>query len=159
MTRIFFFLTLGLTMVLSSCNKNDNQFTYDPVEQAAIDRERILQYLDANNIDAEEHESGLFYVITEEGTGENPTVNNEVTVTYKGYLLDGTVFDETTGEQEFKSPLNGLIAGWQIGIPLFKKGGAGTLFIPSTLGYGPNQVGFIPPNSVLIFDIELLDFE
>jgi FKBP-type peptidyl-prolyl cis-trans isomerase FkpA/FKBP-type peptidyl-prolyl cis-trans isomerase FklB len=50
-----------------------------------------------------------------------------------------------------------LIKGWQIGIPLMKKGGKATFYVPSELGYGGNDMGAIPPNSILIFDIELID--
>ncbi len=79
-------------------------------------------------------------------------------VKYKGYLTDGTVFDQTTGSLSATFSLSGLIEGWQEGIPLLKKGGKGTFFLPSALGYGPSGAGSIPPNTVLIFEIELLDF-
>ncbi|MFN9955636.1 MAG: FKBP-type peptidyl-prolyl cis-trans isomerase, partial [bacterium] len=73
-------------------------------------------------------------------------------------LLDGTIFDQTTGNQTATFPLANLIPGWQEGIPLLQKGGKGTFLLPSALGYGPNPVGPIPANSVLIFEIELIDF-
>ena len=56
-------------------------------------------------------------------------------------------------------PLSGVIQGWQEGIPLFKEGGSGILLIPSALGYGSQSVGSIPANSVLIFDINLIDVD
>lgn len=154
MHRLVFLLTLLPILFLSACNKDE-----DGRNQTEVDRELILQYLADNNIDAEEHESGLFYLITREGNGERPTVQNEVTVKYKGFLLNGNVFDQTTGDDTITFPLGNLIPGWQIGIPLIDKGGAATLFLPSALGYGPQGVGTIPPNSVLIFDIELVDFQ
>jgi len=154
MHRLIFVLTLLPVLFLSACSKDD-----DERNQTEIDREQILQHLADNNIDAEEHESGLFYLITREGNGEKPGIQNEVTVKYKGSLLNGTVFDQTNGDDSITFPLGNLIPGWQIGIPLIDKGGAGTLFLPSALGYGPQGVGSIPPNSVLIFDIELVDFQ
>ena len=96
----------------------------------------------------------MHYIITEPGSGGSPNLQSNVKVKYKGYLLDGNVFDERT--ETFL--LANLIQGWQEGIPLLQKGGKGTFFLPSALGYGPNDVGPIPANSVLIFEIELLDF-
>ena len=75
-----------------------------------------------------------------------------------GSQLDGVVFDQTTGSATAKFRLGDLIQGWQIAIPLLQKGGKGTFFCPSDLGYGPQAVGNIPSNSVLIFEIELVDF-
>jgi FKBP-type peptidyl-prolyl cis-trans isomerase FkpA len=148
--RIFSCITLllGLTL-LFACNK-------DHLKQ---DKEDIKQYLSDNNLTATETASGLHYIITKEGSGANPTLQNTVTVRYKGYLLDGTVFDQTQGSQTATFPLNGLIQGWQEGIPLLKKGGKGTFFIPSELGYGGQAQGSIPAWSVLIFEIELVNFQ
>jgi FKBP-type peptidyl-prolyl cis-trans isomerase FkpA len=122
------------------------------------DMDKIEAYLADNNLTATATASGLYYIITQEGTGDHPNLLSSVTVRYKGYLLDGTVFDQTTGNQTVTFPLANLIQGWQEGIPLLKKGGKGTFFCPSDLGYGSQQVGSIPPNSVLIFEIELVDF-
>jgi FKBP-type peptidyl-prolyl cis-trans isomerase FkpA len=140
-----------LILIFSACNKEDSQADKDDVI--------IQQYLADNSIQATKDPSGLYYVITEEGTGDHPDISSEVTVRYKGYLTDGTVFDETTGSSTATFPLSGLIRGWQIGIPKLKQGGKGTFFIPSGLGYGDNATGNIPANSVLIFDIELVSFD
>ncbi|MEM0993666.1 MAG: FKBP-type peptidyl-prolyl cis-trans isomerase [Bacteroidota bacterium] len=129
-----------------------------PERQLAIDVETIEGYLEENNITADSTASGIFYFFEEEGTGENPARGATVTVKYKGYFLDGTVFDETENDETATFPLNNVIQGWQEGIPLFKKGGKGTLLIPSALAYGVNGRGDIPPNTVLAFDIELVDF-
>jgi FKBP-type peptidyl-prolyl cis-trans isomerase len=100
----------------------------------------------------------LHYIITEAGSGGNPNVNNTVKVNYVGKLLKNEkVFDETNGTPvSFK--LSNLIEGWQEGIPKLKKGGKGTFYIPSALGYGPYGSGDIPGNATLIFEIELVDF-
>jgi len=123
--------------------------------QHEFDIDLIKSYLLDNNIEAESTDSGLHYVITESAGGTtHPELSDEVEVTYKGYLIDGTVFDSGT----LSFPLTGVIEGWQEGIPLFSKDDVGILFIPSALAYGENGQGGIPPNSVLIFDIELHDF-
>ncbi|MEM1214670.1 MAG: FKBP-type peptidyl-prolyl cis-trans isomerase [Bacteroidota bacterium] len=131
---------------------------FKPDLQPSIDRQIILDYLAANNLAAEEDESGLFFHIDEPGSAEKPSTNSNVTIAYRGYLTNGTVFDETEENEPATFQLNNLIEGWKIGIPKFGRGGSGQLFIPSALGYGENEVGIIPANSVLIFDIELQDF-
>jgi len=122
--------------------------------------EEIEEYLEDNNLTAERTEDDLFYIIEEEGNGEFPTSTSTVEVDYHGYYTDGTVFDSSIVRGEsVQFSLNQVIRGWRDGIPLFSKGGKGKLLIPSHLGYGefdsPNGV---PGNSVLIFDIHLIDF-
>ncbi len=123
--------------------------------QVKTDRKIIKNYVAEHNLDAVETESGLWYAITKEGQGDSPTINDAVTVFYKGYLSDGTVFDQT-GQKPVSFPLANVIEGWQEGLQYFKEGGEGILLIPSKLGYGPQRVGDIPPNSVLIFKITLV---
>ena len=132
--------------LLFSCKKDDVD---------TLNQEEIEKFIGDNNLSASATGSGLYYVIEEEGTGERPKSNSDVKVKYKGYFTNGDVFDENTNGITFN--LQGVIAGWTEGIPLFKEGGKGMLLIPSKLGYGSNSVGSIPPNSVLIFNIELVD--
>ncbi len=132
----------------------------DPIsaeEQLGMDTKKIKAYLADNNLVAESTASGLHYIIEEEGTGGHPNLNSEVTVNYKGYLLNGKVFDQTN-TTPVTFPLKNLILGWQQGIPLLQKGGKGKFFLPSGLGYGRQATGSIPANSVLIFEIELVNF-
>jgi FKBP-type peptidyl-prolyl cis-trans isomerase FkpA len=136
-------------ILFSSCGKKN--------DQAEIDDQIITNYLSSKQLTATKDASGLYYIMTVAGTGTSPTVASTVEVKYKGSLINGTVFDQTATDKTFISALSGLIKGWQIGIPLMKKGGKATLFIPSALGYGGRDLGVIPPNSVLIFDIELID--
>ncbi|WP_435803573.1 FKBP-type peptidyl-prolyl cis-trans isomerase [Polaribacter sp.] len=115
----------------------------------------ILKYIDDNSLEATKTDSGLYYVINEEGTGARPTANSNVTVDYKGYFLDGTVFDESNSDG-LSIGLNQVIAGWTEGIQLFKEGGDGVLLIPSNLGYGIRGSGAVPGGAVLIFDVKLI---
>jgi FKBP-type peptidyl-prolyl cis-trans isomerase FkpA len=144
MSRIIIF-SLSL-MLLFSCKKDDVD---------TLNQEEILKFIGDNNLTAKATGSGLYYVIEEEGTGERPKSNSDVKVKYKGYFTNGNVFDQNTAGITFN--LQAVIAGWTEGIPLFKEGGIGMLLIPSKLGYGDRSVGSIPSNSVLIFDIELID--
>ena len=121
-------------------------------------QEEILQYIDDNTLTAVETNDGLFHVIHEPGEASKPSVNSTVEVNYSGRLTNGTVFDETTGEPA-RLGLSNVIRGWQLGVPLIGKGGSVTLIIPPQLGYGFTPQGDdIPENSVLVFDIELVDF-
>lgn len=102
--------------------------------------------------------SGIQYQVIKEGTGEKPTINNTVTTHYTGTLIDGKVFDSSIERgQPATFPLQSVIKGWQEGIPLMAVGSRYRLFIPAELGYGENSPPSIPPNSVLIFDVELLE--
>jgi cyclophilin family peptidyl-prolyl cis-trans isomerase len=107
-------------------------------------------------------QSGLFYNITKEGTGLTPNKGSKVSVHYKGSLIDGTIFDSSYQRSEpidFSVGIGQVIQGWDEGIMLLKKGASARLVIPSDLGYGAQGAGEnIPPNSTLIFDVELLDF-
>lgn len=140
------FSLLFLTAALFSCKKED---------QDKIDQDIITKYIADQNLDAKATGSGLYYVIEEEGTGRHPESNSYVKVAYKGYLTDGTVFDQSSAAG-IKFKLTQVIEGWTEGIPLFKVGEKGKLIIPSKLGYGDQSTSGIPANSVLVFDIELL---
>jgi FKBP-type peptidyl-prolyl cis-trans isomerase FkpA len=102
--------------------------------------------------------SGLQYkVVKKGGGGKSPTDTDTVSVNYKGTLVDGTVFDSSDangGPASFG--VNQVIPGWTEGLKLMKEGDKFQFYIPSTLAYGPEQKGPIPPNSTLIFDVELM---
>ena len=110
------------------------------------------------NPNVKETSTGLQYVVEKEGTGAQPTAEDEVTVHYTGRLLDGTVFDSSVNRGEPATfPLNRVIPGWTEGVQRMKEGAKYTFFIPSDLAYGPQGIpGAIPPHSTLIFDVELI---
>lgn len=134
--------------IFSNCNKN--------VDYTQLNEEIILQYILDNNLNAEPTGSGLYYVVNSTGNGDFPNINSIVTVAYKGTLIDGTIFDQSSSSGA-TFPLSNVIQGWQEGIPLFSEGGSGILLIPSDLGYGNQAIGNIPANSVLIFEVTLLN--
>jgi FKBP-type peptidyl-prolyl cis-trans isomerase len=139
-----------LSLIAFSCEKES---------QSEKDEQEIQNYLSSNSLTAEKHSSGMYYIIEDEGYGNHPSIYASVKILYKGMLTDGTVFDETEADTPIWLDLISVIEGWQIGIPLFKKGGKGILLIPSALGYGSKSQGDIPANSVLIFEIELVDID
>lgn len=105
-------------------------------------------------------ESGLQYIIFEQGEGVKPTAGQQVSVHYKGMLEDGTVFDNSYDRGEpivFPVGTGRVIKGWDEGIMLLNVGTKAQLIIPSELGYGERGAGaVIPPNATLIFDVELV---
>ncbi|MEE3001687.1 MAG: FKBP-type peptidyl-prolyl cis-trans isomerase [Planctomycetota bacterium] len=109
-----------------------------------------------------ESPSGLIYYDLVEGDGATPASSaSTVTVHYTGWLLDGTKFDSSVDRgQPIDFPLNGVIPGWTEGVGSMKVGGKRKLIIPADLGYGARGAGgVIPPNAILVFDVELLDVQ
>jgi len=102
--------------------------------------------------------SGLQYEVITQGNGAKPTAASKVTCHYHGTLTDGTVFDSSVKRgQPATFPLNMVIKGWTEGLQLMNEGSKWRFFIPPHLGYGDRQTGaHIGPNSVLIFEVELL---
>ncbi|MGZ3771386.1 MAG: FKBP-type peptidyl-prolyl cis-trans isomerase [Bdellovibrio sp.] len=102
--------------------------------------------------------SGLQYIVEKEGTGETPKKEDVVKVHYKGTLTNGEQFDSSYDRgQPAEFPVGGVIPGWTEALQLMKVGGKMKLFIPPELAYGPSGRPGIPPNSVLVFDVELVE--
>jgi len=146
---ILFTLILGV-LIFGSCAKKKAK------EQANKDEKIIKQYIIDHNLNAIATGTGLYYVIENQGNGGTCNSFSTVRVSYKGYLTDGSVFDESAVEG-VSFGLQQVIKGWTEGIPYFKEGGNGKLLIPSALGYGKQGTSGIPANSVLIFDVKLLE--
>lgn len=141
---------LGLVLFIS-CTKDNNSI----VDYTAKNELEIKDYIAKNNLTAQRSTSGLYYVIDEPGAGTQPTATSNVTVAYKGYFTNGTVFDQSNAVG-ISFGLNQVIPGWTEGIQYFKTGGSGILLIPSHLGYGSYDYSGIPGGSVLIFDVKLI---
>ena len=100
---------------------------------------------------------GLQYIVITNGTGAMPSASDTVTVNYRGTLIDGTEFDSSYKRgQPAQFPVGGVIHGWTEALLKMNVGSKWKLFIPSELAYGQNGQRGIPPNSVLIFEVELL---
>ncbi len=145
-----------MILTLTGCMKQEKACS--PLSPAS-EEAQMTAYALANGITATKHSSGLQYEIVDPGAGATPTVNSKVYVTYTGKLLNGTVFDQSADPARSNWQLGGLIEGWKIGIPLIKKGGRIKLIVPSSLAYGCNDVNGLPGNSVLFFDITLVDVQ
>lgn len=142
-------ILIALTLVLlAACNAKETNYT-------AENEQEILTYIENNNLSAQKSSTGLYYIIDNPGTGTQATPSANVTVAYKGYFTNGSVFDESNSSG-ISFNLQQVIAGWTEGITYFKEGGNGVLLIPSRLAYGNSGRGSIPGGAVLIFDIELI---
>jgi len=103
-------------------------------------------------------ESGLQYQVIKEGAGASPKSSDVALVSYRGTLVDGTVFDQS---EQAAMPIDGIVPGFAEALQLMKKGGEYKIYLPPYLAYGDKvpEGAPIPPNSVLIFDVKLLDFK
>ncbi len=181
MKKFSILLTVVALFLFGACNntKNDKSTNGDKTSEAtktevvennqseqnaeteAVGNADIQKYLEENNISVEPTESGLYYVVIEEGKGEQAKAGNMVKVHYTGTLLNGTKFDSSVDRGqpfEFKLGAGQVIKGWDEGIALMKVGEKGKLIIPSELAYGDRAMGdAIPANSPLVFEVELIE--
>ncbi len=128
-------------------------------QQVQTDDKLLQEYFAKNNIKAEKTASGVYYTISAPGTGENISKGKTASIMYTGKLLDGKTFDSNIGKEALKINVGsgGVIPGMDEGLQVMKKGTKGTLYIPSTLGYGEHAQGPIPANAILIFEMEIKD--
>ena len=147
MKKLLFLLPILIFSIITACSdkKSSEEKQFD------VDIDLIEKYLADSSITAQSTSDGIYYVIKEEGTGKRPDVFSSISIDYKGSLLNGTVFEKSNTSGNLYT----FIKGWRLGIPLFREGGKGTLFIPSKFGYGVRSKRKIPANSVLIFEITL----
>ena len=130
---------------------------------ASVNKEEQTSFLAKNGVkdDVVTLDSGLQYKIITEGTGASPTATDTVKVHYRGSLINGVEFDSSLKRGEpVEFPVNRVIPGWTEALQLMKVGSKWQLFIPSELAYGDRGAGnSIGPNSLLIFDVELLEIK
>ncbi len=175
-------ITLGLALALTACggDKAGSDASADaategtnaesasatgfpdatPVSTDGDANTQIAAFAAANGLtNVQFSPEGVGYVIVKPGSQDHPTVSNEVTIHYKGYLVDGKVFDQTKG-QPVTFPLTRLVQAWQVAIPMIGRGGEVKILAPPATAYAdspPPGTG-ITPNTVLVFDVALVDF-
>lgn len=159
-----FLLLAAFTLILSSCGKKEAEVP--PVDTTAMVTPAAPPESRKENItrgDTTITPSGLMYIDIKEGKGEMPKQGQNVTVNYTGSLVNGTKFDSNVDPQfghvqPFTTPIGvgQVIPGWDEGLMTMKPGGKRKLIIPSDLGYGAMGNGSIPPDAMLIFEVELL---
>lgn len=157
--RFALFLLLSVAALFSSCKKDEETTDY-----ASRDETIIQAYIKDNNLTgAERQPSGLYLVRVQPGTGTTrPKEGQTVSARYIGTTLDGKEFDKNTAVPNPFSFVLGkgqVIKGWDEGFALLTKGEKAILLIPSGLAYGSSGNGPIGPNTVLRFDVELIDIK
>lgn len=155
----------------SDVKKQQEQVQQEMMQQSAsqmaVDDKLLQDYFAANNLKPAKTESGLYYIIEKEGTGNTAQKGQTVTVDYTGKLLNGKIFDSNVDPKfQHVEPLSvqvgagQVIPGWEEGMSLLKKDSKAKLFIPSPLAYGSQARGEdLPANSVLVFDIHVKDIK
>lgn len=129
-------------------------------EEGETNKKKSAEYLEKNKTAAgvKTTASGLQYVVIKEGDGAIPKKEDNVKCHYTGTLVDGTKFDSSVDRgQPAEFPVGGVIPGWTEALQLMKVGSKYKLFIPPELAYGPSGRPGIPPNSALVFEVELLE--
>ena len=139
-----------------------NAFVNEKEDRIKDDKEKGSKSLENIVVDMNKTESGLYYKINRTGKGKSPSPGSNVYVHYRGMLIDGSEFDSSYQRNE---PINfvlgkgQVISGWDEGIALLNKGASARLVIPSDLAYGSSGAGgVIPPDAILVFEVELVDF-
>ncbi|RYZ82554.1 MAG: FKBP-type peptidyl-prolyl cis-trans isomerase [Proteobacteria bacterium] len=165
-----------MAMAMKDAIKGDSKLTKEEIQQAMMklqegamkkqteaaedNKKKGAEYLEKNKSAAgvKTTASGLQYIVEKEGDGKTPTKNDTVKAHYKGVLIDQTQFDSSYDRgQPAEFPVQGVIPGWSEALQLMKVGAKYKLFVPPELAYGASGRPGIPANSVLIFDVELVD--
>ncbi len=163
MPRLSYRIALCTAVLFTGCSQESNRSAAPPVpvtnEPARTTVDYAVEGPDGETPETEFQTtgSGLKYRILRAGTDRKPSATDTVSVSYRGWLDDGTEFDSSYKRNEpTRFPLNGVIAGWTEGLQLIGVGGKIELEIPSDLGYGPRGAGTdVPPNATLHFVVEL----
>lgn len=163
--KFYIVFIFSLAIFFTGCKKDDAcNYNECAIVVPESESQAVKNYLDANNITATKHCSGMYYVVENAGTGRAPNICNYISLHYKGMLTNGNIFDQSTTTPAIFQ-LGGLIAAWKNVIPKIKEGGRLVMYVPPSLGYGNtdarDQNGniVIPANSILIFEVDLLQVQ
>lgn len=140
-------------LVITACVKSDTNPVFAYAEQWKKDTTAIGSYLRSNNIDALVDASGVRFVIDSLAVGFPPRISSSVKFKYVGRFLNGNIFDQGTTS----GPVGNFIDGFQIGLLLMPEGTKARIYVPSGLAYGPDGSGKIPPNSNIMFELQLTE--
>jgi FKBP-type peptidyl-prolyl cis-trans isomerase FkpA len=155
---------VSLVSVMTDAEQKKDQEKKSEIQKKA-DKKILHDYFAKNKLRTEFTESGVYYVIHSEGKGDKPNSGQTISVNYTGKLLNGNVFDSNTDPifkhvepLTFEVGMGKVIKGWDEGLQYLRKGDKATLYIPSGLAYGSqDRSPGIPPNSILVFDVEITD--
>ena len=170
--KLYYEINLTDIITQEEMQEEQNNFMENMKQNQEDEKELIAQYITDNNIKATPDEDGLYIIVNKKGNGQPVAIGREVAINYTGRLLNGKVFDtsvESVAKEnglydaqrpyeplKYKVGEMSLIRGWEKGVINQPAGSKLTLIIPSSLGYGPQDMGAIPPYSTLVFDIEIV---
>ncbi len=169
-SKLTFAATAAAIALLSGCSKNDEQVAeleervhYLETQEPTLSHGFQIEEIEKLYPTAQSTDSGLHYIVEKEGEGETPKKGQMVTAHYHGTLLSGEVFDssvERGSPFQFPVGMGRVIKGWDEAFLDMKKGEKRKLILPAQIAYGlRGSPPVIPPNSVLVFDVELIDFK
>ena len=147
---------------MSEMKKPRSQFRKKTPKKKQKQKEKGMKFLEENKKKpgVKTTASGLQYKVLKAGEGKSPSATDKVEVHYRGSLIDGTEFDSSYKRNKtITFPLNGVIKGWTEGLQLMKEGAKYEFYIPPELGYGSGGTSGIPPDSVLIFEVQLIKIQ
>ncbi len=154
---------LWFTVCLHSIQTFDEYKATQVQKAIAEEKELMAAYLEEHQLQTEPTASGMYYIEQRAGKGNCPAKGKKCKVHYRGTLFDGTKFDSSYDRNEpfeFTLGMGQVIAGWDEGVAMMKKGGKAVFLLPSNLAYGERGAGeLIKPYTPLIFEVELIDFQ
>lgn len=169
MPKFTFIALTTVSLLLAGCGSDDKKVQdleervlYLEKQEPSLAYDFQIEEIKELFPEAKSTPSGLHYIVEEKGEGETPKEGQIVTAHYHGTLLNGEVFDSSVQrDKPFSFPvgMGRVIPGWDEAFLDMKKGEKRKLILPSKIAYGERASGPIPPNSVLVFDVELLDFK
>lgn len=161
--------------VVSACSNEDDRFVVPDdspldiwledvefIDATNVPQVQIERFVAANGIDTTVTETGLVYEMLEEGTGDHPSADARVTVNYRGYKVNGQIFDQSTVQGPSELQLTAVISAWTEGLQLMRPGGRMWMLVRPSLGYGSAGVTArgvrISGSDVIVFEIDLIEF-
>jgi FKBP-type peptidyl-prolyl cis-trans isomerase FkpA len=152
--HFYYFLFIIIIGLVPACTSSDPCAANTKVAPDA-EQQTLAAYISSSGVSAIKNANGFYYTIVNAGDANaKPSTCSTIVINYTGLLIDGTVF-EVNNNTTFN--LGSLIAGWQQAIPLIGKGGTIKMYLPPSLAYGSEAQAGIPANSILIFEVELLN--
>jgi len=154
------FAALLIGFMASCLNENNDPYIPPTHEEEIALLNKYLDTLENRGYDIDTTDMGVYYIVDSVGEGDFPVYGDTCEVKYTGFFIDGTVFD-ASGDNTFEFELGAenLISGWNDGMRVINKGAEVFLIIPSELGYGTTGYSTVPPNTTLIFSVEMIDIK
>lgn len=155
-----FVLAIIIGVAVASCIDEGEEYVPPTKAQENALLNEYLDTLANRGLDIDTTALGVYYITDSVGNGTYPVVGDTCVVKYTGFFINGSVFDSTGDDTwEFVLGTEGFIDGWNDGMRVIDEGGKAYLIIPSELGYGPDGYGSVPPNTSLVFNVDMVEIK